>query len=76
MDCVGLELQPEFPSGSDEGESKFLYAWIASLWIRESFAKIVNWEFVIMSMAFESRTDGSGGNSQIQVKHFARDWLG
>ena len=76
MDCVGLEIWPEFPVGSDEGESKFLYAWIASLSVRESSATIVNEEFVIMSMASERRTDGSGGNSQIQVKHFVGDWLG
>ena len=76
MDCVGLEIWPEFPGGSDEGESKFLYVWIASFWIRESSATIVNWEFVIMSMSCERRTHDSGRNSQIQVKHFAGDWLG
>ena len=75
MDCVGLEIRPEFPGGSDEGESKFLYVWIASFWIRKSSTTILDWEFVIMGMACECRTDGSGRNSQIHVKHLAGDWL-
>ena len=71
MDCVGLEIRPEFPRGSDEGESKFLYAWIASLGICKTSATIIDQELIMMLMACQHNTDDSGGNNQIQIKHFS-----
>ena len=65
MDCVGLEILPEFPGGRDEGESEFLYVWITGFGICKSSTAIIDRELVVILMACKGSTDGSGGNNQI-----------
>ena len=76
MDCVGLEILPEFPGSSDEGESEFLYVWITSLRICKSSATVIDWELIIVLMACKGSANGGDGDSQIQIKDFSRDKVG